>query len=142
MIEIKTERTLISFKDMVMAYGLGGLKDVLEHAEKGNVSKSVHRQAIKVLKDKNKNPADYEEWYKKTYPFSPSTGRTPPIDGEVRLYSAQQAKKAGPFLRLPLDLLGVEKQSKIKVTFDKNEIRVSAANEADLKQFMEQIDED
>lgn len=125
----KEERSLVSFKDMVMAYKFGGLADVESLHNKGNVGKVVHKQAIKKLQDSDNDCRDYEAWYQERWPLSASPGRTPPVLNETRPYSAQQGKAGGTFIRLPLDLLGVKKQQQVNVTFKENGIWVEVSKD-------------
>lgn len=76
-------------------------------------------------------------------------GRTAPKENERRAYSVQvlhdkaSDKDGGPFVRVPLDTLGVKKKDKVSITFrsDKIVIKVKGASaQTDANVPVEEID--
>ena len=68
--------------------------------------------------------AAFERWVA-THIGPIGRSRRGPNPGDVRSYKVQQVKGSGPFLRLPLDCLGVEKGGVIWVRVDGERIVVS-----------------
>src|SRR6188508_119183 len=95
------KRTLISFKDIQIAYLIEGIEGV-ERLIKGrkNIA-SLLRRAVKELKAAGKKTEALDKYIAENH--GPGTrGRAVPISGQERLYKAQKIHAGGPFLRLPL----------------------------------------
>ena len=58
----KGKRTLVSYKDIQIAYLMEGLDGVKKLWESGNASKATIRRAVKLLQDTNGSSADLERW--------------------------------------------------------------------------------
>lgn len=120
----RKKRTLVSYKDVQLAYLLEGVDAVDRLWRAGNVSKATVRRAVKKLQEANEEVAALERWVvEQVGPIG--RGRTAPQPGETRSYRAQQIGGGGPFLRLPLDSLGVKKTDSVRVLFEGERIIVT-----------------
>jgi len=117
------KRVLISHKDLQIAFLLEGVDGVQKQYDTGNVSKATLRRTLKSLSDSGKDTADLERWYAENF-GTLGRGRGAPTAGESRQYKVQQIRRSGPFLRLPLDSLGVKKGDTVRVKFDDNTITI------------------
>lgn len=113
-----------SFKDVQIRFLMDGTDGVAGLYENGDVSKATVRRALRELKASGRDTASLERWVVERF-GSTGRGRAAPITGETRSYKAQQINTGGPFLRLPLDVLGVEKGGAVRVTFTEDHIVVS-----------------
>lgn len=120
----KEKRTLVSYKDIQIAYLMEGLDGVQQVWTDGNASKATIRRAVKLLQETSSNTAELERWVADNI-GAIGRGRTAPKPGETRSYKAQQIKNGGPFLRLPLDSLGVIKGKVVRVRFEEDRIIVT-----------------
>jgi hypothetical protein len=100
--------------------GIGGLQKIWAS---GNVSKTTVRRAIKELQESTKNTDELRSWVSENI-GAIARGRTAPKPGETRTYKAQQIKNGGPFLRLPLDSLEINKGGSVRVSFEDGQITV------------------
>lgn len=118
-------RTLVSYKDVQLAYLLDGVAAVERQWCAGHVSKATIRRAVKKLQDSNEDVAELERWVAAN--IGPiGRGRAAPQPGETRSYKVQQLQNGGgPFLRLPIDSLGVKKEDVVRVQFEKDQIIVT-----------------
>lgn len=116
------KRKLVSFKDIIIKIYTEGVSSL----DKNMASRATFRRAVKSLKasDKASLAADLEAWYIKAF-GSLGRGRGAPVNGETRSYRVQQIKGSGPFLRLPLESLGVKKGDRVKVDFDTGLISIA-----------------
>lgn len=119
-----SRRTTVSFKDVQIAYLMDGVTGVERLVAGGTASKSTVRRALVDLKEGGRDVQELEAWVA-NHIGAPGRGRSAPVIGETRAYKAQQVKTGGPFLRLPLDVLGVEKGGLVTVSFDDNKIVVA-----------------
>lgn len=121
---MKTKRrTLASFKDVQLAYLMEGVPAVAALVRDDRASPTTVRRALKMLQESGSDVAALERWVATNIgPIGRS--RSAPGVGEVRSYKVQQVKGSGPFLRLPLDCLGVEKGGVIWVQFEGERIIV------------------
>ena len=121
----KKKRTLVSYKDVQLEYLLHGVPAVEKLWKAGNVSKSTVRRAVKKLQESNEDVGKLERWVAEN--IGPiGRGRSAPQPGETRTYKAQQlAGGGGPFLRLPLDSLGVARGAVVRAEFTEDKIIVS-----------------
>lgn len=113
-----------SFKDVQIQFLMDGVNGVEGLYERGMASKATVRRALRELKASGRDTSGLERWVVERF-GSTGRGRAAPIVGETRTYKAQQINTGGPFLRLPLDVLGIEKGSTVRVTFGDNSITVS-----------------
>jgi hypothetical protein len=90
----------------------------------GRASKATIRRALRELEASGRNVEPLERWVTEHLGGS-GRGRSAPSPGETRSYKAQQVKTGGPFLRLPLDVLGVKKAGVIRVRFERDQIIVA-----------------
>jgi hypothetical protein len=116
-------KNLVSFKDVQLAYLLEGIESVGRLWATGTLSKATVRKALKKLRDSGENVEQFDSWMLNT--IGPiGRGRSGPTPGETRSYKTQQIKAGGPFLRLPLDSIGVHKGDPVRVAFDADSIVV------------------
>jgi len=120
----KNVRNAVSFKDVQIAYLMEGVTQVDSMFQNGKASKTTVRRALRELKTAGRDVRELENWVIDHF-GSTGRGRAAPSMGETRSYKAQQVRTGGPFLRLPLDVLGVDKGNAIRVRFDNNQIIVS-----------------
>lgn len=117
------KRTLISFKDIQIAYLIEGV-DGVERLIRGrkNIA-SLLRRAVRELKAAGKKTEALDKYIAERH--GPGTrGRAVPITGQERLYKAQKIHAGGPFLRLPLAPLGTDKGGYVRVRFERDQIVV------------------
>ena len=121
--KIRNKRTLVSFKDIQIAYlieGMDGVERLLEGRK--NIA-SLLRRAVKELKAAGKKTDALDKYIAEHH--GPGTrGRAVPISGQERLYKAQKIHAGGPFLRLPLAPLGTDKGGFVRVRFERDQIVV------------------
>lgn len=114
----------LSFKDVQIRFLMDGVAGVSDAYEDGDASKATVRRALRELKSTGRDVEGLERWVVERF-GSTGRGRSSPLPGETRSYKAQQISTGGPFLRLPLDVLGVRKGTAVRVHFNDNEIVVS-----------------
>ena len=121
----RKKRTLVSYKDVQLAYLLDGIGAVERLWRDGSVSKPTIRRAVKKLQESHEDVTELERWVAEN--IGPiGRGRAAPQAGETRTYKAQQIKSGGgPFLRLPLDPLGVARGKSVRVSFERDRIVVT-----------------
>ncbi len=113
----------LSFKDIQISYLTGGVSQVESVFNSGKTSKQTVRKALKELSTSGQDVKALEAWVLERF-GSNGRGRNAPLKGETRLYKAQQVQTGGPFLRLPLEVLGVKKGEQLKVHFGGEKISV------------------
>jgi hypothetical protein len=121
-----TKRTVVSFKDVQIAYlldGISGLEKLLAGRKSAG---GVIRRALRELKQQGRSVEALEAYVGEKY-GSGGRGRSMPGVGEERKYKAQQIKSGGAFLRLPLTPLGVKKGGSVRVRFEADRIVVTKA---------------
>lgn len=121
---VKTSRKVVSYKDIQIAYlldGLAGVEQIV--ADKG--TGSVVKRALQELRTQGHQADDLADFVIARY-GSTGRGRSVPQRGEQRTYRAQQIKDGSPFLRLPLNTLQIPKGKAVRVTFEANQIVISA----------------
>ena len=122
----REKRTTVSFKDVQIAYLMSGVGAIESLVNGGRVSKPTVRRALRELEASGRNVEPLERWVAEHFgSVGAGRGRTPPGSGDTRTYKAQQVKTGGPFLRLPLDVLGVKKAGSIRVRFERDSIVVT-----------------
>lgn len=121
----KEKGPLVSYKDVQITYLTQGVDGVAGIWKSGNASKPTIRRAVKRLQESGQDTADLERWVAENI-GAVGRGRSAPKPGETRSYKAQQIKTGGPFLRLPLDSLGITKGKVVRVRFEEERIIVSS----------------
>ncbi len=117
------KRTLISFKDIQIAYLIEGIEGVERLINGRKNIASLLRRAVKELKAAGKKTDALDSYIAENH--GPGTrGRAVPITGQERLYKAQKIHAGGPFLRLPLAPLGTGKGGFVRVRFERDQIIV------------------
>lgn len=117
-------RKVISFKDVQIAYLLDGIAGI-ERLIKGRKSPvAVLKRALRELKAQGSDTRELESFIAEQF-GSTGRGRAVPQVGEERRYKAQQIKSGAPFLRLPLNTLGIKKGKQVRVRFEADRILVT-----------------
>lgn len=118
------ERNLVSFKDVQIAFLMEGTGGVEKLVTEGKVSKPTIRRALRKFHEQGNTPVEFERWVAENVgPIG--RGRSAPSVGETRSYKVQQIKNTGPFLRLPLDSLKINKGGVVRVKFEDGKIVVT-----------------
>ncbi len=119
-----SSRRLVSFKDVQLAYLTEGLVAVEDMVAEGKVSKDTLRRALRRFHEQGHAADEFERFVAENAgPIG--RGRTPPSVGDTRSYKVQQIKGTGPFLRIPVDSLDVDKGGVVRVRFEDNKIVLS-----------------
>lgn len=121
------KRSLISFKDIQIAYLLNdipGIQNLI--ADKKNPAPLL-RRALKELTKSGKKTDTLEKYIIANYGVG-TRGRSIPTTGQERIYRAQKLASGTAFLRLPLAPLGTLKGGKVKVVFENDTIIVKNDN--------------
>ena len=122
----KREKRNVSFKDVQIAYLMGGVGEIERLVKDGRVSKPSIRRALTELAASGRNVEPLERWVDEQFGAAGSgRGRTAASAGDSRTYKAQQIGSGGAFLRLPLEVLGVKKGGTVRVRFERDSIVVS-----------------
>lgn len=124
--EAKRKRKVVSYKDVQIAYLLGGIARVQPWADDGQATGPVLKRALKELRAQGHNVTDLAEFVAARFGNS-GRGRSVPQPGEERRYKAQQVKGGAPFLRLPLSTLATPKGGEVRVRFEDDKIVVAPA---------------
>lgn len=120
----KERRQAVSFKDVQIAYLMNGVSAIEQLYNSGRASKATVRRALRELAQSGRNVEALEQFVSDQLGGA-GRGRAAPSPGESRTYKAQQVKNGGPFLRLPLDVLGVKKGGSVRVRFERDQIIVA-----------------
>ena|SRR3989338_11711481 len=86
------------------------------------------RRAFNQLKQTGTKIASFEQWVNENLKIK-TRGRKTLVAGSERDYKAQQIEAGGPFLRLPLGALKIEKGQTLSVVFKKDQIIVQRKHE-------------
>lgn len=121
--ERRRKRTTLSFKDVQIAYLLNGLPQIEKLHRDGKASSATIRRALSHLRSGGREVTTLEKWIQDNLGIG-VRGRAAPQAGQERIYRAQQIKTSGPFLRLPLGALEVNKGESVTVLFEKDRIVV------------------
>src|SRR3989338_6047528 len=114
---------IVSFKDIQIAYLMDGITSIAKFHKEGQASNITIRRAFSNLKEGGSEVATLEKWIRENLGTG-IRGRAAPQAGQERVYRAQQIKTSGPFLRLPLSALSVNKGEVVSVRFEKDRIVV------------------
>ncbi len=121
--EPKRKRSTLSFKDVQIAYLMSGITSVEKLHKDGKASTATIRRALTHLRTGGREVATLEKWIQDNLGIG-VRGRAAPQAGQERVYRAQQIKTSGPFLRLPLSALSINKGEVVTVRFEKDRIVV------------------
>lgn len=117
----------LSYKDVCIKFLAEGVQALEVMHKKSELSATVARRALRHLTEEYPARAgSFEGWLSGNFPMK-GRGRAEPTEGEERIYKVQKIATGGPFLRLPLNPLGVKKGDKMKVTFEKGRVTAVAA---------------
>lgn len=119
----RRKRSTFSFKDVQIAYLMNGLPSIEAIHREGSVSSATIRRALTQLRTGGREVTSLEKWISDNLGMG-IRGRAAPQAGQERVYRAQQIKTSGPFLRLPLGALSVNKGEVVSVRFEKDRIVV------------------
>lgn len=119
----RKKRSTVSFKDIQIAYLMDGINSIAKLHKEGQASNITIRRAFSNLKEGGREVATLEKWIRENLGTG-IRGRTAPSAGQERIYRAQQIKTSGPFLRLPLGALKIDKGEVVSVIFQKDQIIV------------------
>ncbi len=121
--ELRRRRSTLSFKDVQIAYLMNGVNSVERLHKDGKASTATIRRALSHLRTGGREVSTLEKWIQENLGVG-VRGRAAPQAGQERVYRAQQIKTSGPFLRLPLSALMVNKGEVVSVRFEKDRIVV------------------
>lgn len=116
-------RSILSFKDIQIAYLLEGMPAVLRLVKGRKNVAPLLRRALKELQKAKKSTDVLETFIEENY-SAKTRGRTVPELGQERVYKAQKLETGGAFLRLPLTPLGTRKGGHVRVRFERDRIIV------------------
>ena len=121
-----TKRTVVSFKDVQIAFLLDGISGVEKLLAGRKSAGTVIRRALHELEQQGRHVDALKVYVGEKFGAG-GRGRSMPGVGEERKYKAQQIKTGGAFLRLPLTPLAVKKGGSVRVRFESDRIVVSKA---------------
>jgi len=119
----RRKRSTVSFKDVQIAYLMNGIPSVERLHKDGQASTATIRRALAQLRSGGREVNTLEKWIQDNLGIG-VRGRAAPQAGQERVYRAQQIKTSGPFLRLPLGALSVNKGEVVSVKFERGRIVV------------------
>src|SRR3989338_238568 len=119
----RKKRSTVSFKDIQIAYLMDGISSIAKFHKEGQASNITIRRAFSNLKEGGSECSTLEKWIRENLGTG-VRGRTAPSAGQERICRAQQIKTSGPFLRLPLGALQIDKGEVVSVIFQKDQIIV------------------
>lgn len=107
-----------TYKDVEIEFYCNGLAGVRLLALNEDLSRSILVNASESLAARGQDVVGLDNLITELHGEAGSgKGRTPPKNGDVRTYKAQQVKDGGPFGRIPLETLGVGKGESCNVAF-------------------------
>ncbi len=119
-----SKRSIVSFKDLQIAYLLDGIGGVEKLVAGRKNAGSILKRALKEMAEQGRNVETLQAYVNERYGSS-GRGRAMPNIGEERKYKAQQIGDGGTFLRLPLTPIGVKKGGVVKVRFEADRVIVT-----------------
>lgn len=122
--DFKRKRSTFSFKDVQIEYLMNGVHSIERLHQDGKASTATIRRALTNLRNGGREVSQLEQWVQENLGVG-TRGRTAPQAGQERIYRAQQIKTSGPFLRLPLSALNINKGQVVSVRFEQDQIVVS-----------------
>lgn len=114
----------LSYKDIQISYLADGVGAVDKMLKDGRASRAAVRKALDALRHAGAPTAALDDFIK-THIGQGRRGRAAPLVGTERSYRAQKIEGGSPFLRLPLEALGVKKGGLVTVRFERDRIVVS-----------------
>lgn len=114
----------LSYKDLQIAYLSDGVNAVEKLLKDGKASRGAVRKALDALRQQGAAAATLDDFVK-THIGQGRRGRSAPLVGTDRTYRAQKLNTGSPFLRLPLEALGVKKGGLVTVRFERDRIVVT-----------------
>ncbi|MDP2339432.1 MAG: hypothetical protein Q8O67_00630 [Deltaproteobacteria bacterium] len=114
----------LSYKDIQIAYLSDGVAAVERLLKDGKASRGAVRKALDALRQQGAAAATLDDFVK-THIGQGRRGRSAPLVGTDRTYRAQKLATGSPFLRLPLEALGVKKGGLVTVRFERDRIIVT-----------------
>jgi hypothetical protein len=114
----------ISYKDVQIHYLADGISAVERLLKEGRASRAAVRKALDALREQGAAVATLDDFVK-THIGQGRRGRTAPLIGSDRTYRAQKLPTGSPFVRLPLEALGVKKGGLVTVRFERDRIVVT-----------------
>lgn len=124
-----TDRKRVNFKEVALEAILHGMDAVreLHRTTECGVARNTLNQAAKDLRERGTRAPDHTEQMEtlagelealavELHGEKGTVGRSPLALGVTKEYKVQKVKEDDPFLRLPVDLLGVDKGRMLKVT--------------------------
>lgn len=124
---LQSKRSPTTHKDVQNAFHEGGVEEIRRLYAEKLVSAAVINRAANELSSRNVD--GLEELNELVSEIAPKRtgrrGKQAPTAGETRSYKAQQVKGSGPFMRLPLDTLGLNKGEQVSVSFTDKQIVVT-----------------
>jgi len=119
----QNRRSLISFKDIQIAYLLEDISGVEKLINGRKNPGPLLRRALKELVKAGKKTENLEKFILANHGTG-TRGRSIPVSGQERIYRAQKLAAGTAFLRLPLAPLGTLKGGKVRVVFENDRIVV------------------
>ena len=122
----------LSYKDIQIAYLSDGVAAVERLLKDGKASRAAVRKALDALRQQGAAAATLDDFVK-THIGQGRRGRSAPLVGTDRTYRArgiatyraQKLATGSPFLRLPLEALGVKKGGLVTVRFERDRVIVT-----------------
>ena len=114
----------LSYKDIQISYLSDGVAAVERLLKDGKASRGAVRKALDALRQQGAAAATLDDFVK-THIGQGRRGRSAPLVGTDRTYRAQKLATGSPFLRLPLEALGVKKGGLVTVRFERDRIIVT-----------------
>jgi hypothetical protein len=115
----------LSYKDVQIAYLADGVSAVEKLLKDGRTSRAAVRKALEALRLQGAAAATLDDFVKSQLGSTGRRGRSAPLVGSDRTYRAQKLETGSPFVRLPLDALGIKKGGLVTVRFERDRIIVS-----------------
>jgi hypothetical protein len=114
----------LSYKDIQIADLADGVSAVERLMKEGRASRAAVRRALDALRQQGAAAATLDDFVK-SHIGQGRRGRSAPLVGTDRTYRAQKLTTGSPFLRLPLEALGVKKGGLVTVRFERDRIIVT-----------------
>jgi len=118
---VRLRRKDVYQKDVQILYLSHGAAAVEDLLRKDKVKILTVRRALDGLKENGVEAAPLEELLRKMYVRGPPT----PVSGTARTYRVQQTARTLPFIRIPLNVLGVGKSDEVTVRFEDGVITIT-----------------
>lgn len=115
----------LSYKDVQIAYLADGVSAVEKLLNDERTSRAAVRKALDALRQQGAAAATLDDFVKSHLGQGGRRGRTAPLIGTDRTYRAQKLETGSPFVRLPLEALGVKKGGLVTVRFERDRIIVT-----------------